>query len=1008
MRKFFVLAVAALATFAGPSNARAQAHREITGKVTVAGTGAPLQDAIVGLVGSVGGARTNEKGEFRLRAPNGDVFVQVRAIGYKRQSQRLAASSNSIDFSLEKDVLQIEGVTVTGAATTIERKNAATAVAAVNAEELARVPAPALESALQGKVVGASINMNNGAPGGGGQVQIRGAASLIGNIQPLFVVDGIIISNTVRSNRLSAATGSLNSGEENGTNRLADINPNDIENIEVLKGAAASAIYGSQATNGVVVITTKRGSSGTPRFNITQRFGTFQAQRILGSRHFANAQQVLDAVGGNSAAAEAKAAIAANCTASSCNYNDYQGELYGQTDPSYETVFSTTGGINNTRYFFSGLHREEKGVMMNTGALRQSLRGNLDQAIGNKWTVSLGSNILRSKSDRGVSNNDNALSSPIYAFGYTPAIMDLRQKDAGGRYVLNPFPSGYSGTSNPFQTADLLTNNEDVYRMMLNGRVNFAAYSGEKNNLNFTLLAGADRLSSENYVLAPQELQFQRPGSTMGGVFPGIAIQGNGTNLFKNVTASGTWNTTMLSFMNATTSGGIQLETRRTNDYNIQGRGLGPSQYNAAGAANTVVTNSRTLVQNQAFFAQEEMLMFGERLYLSGAVRGEQSSVNADRQKTYYFPRLSGSYRFLKPLSGIDEVKLRVAYGESGNQPNYGERDLTLTSYGLIGGLQAYGIPGTIGNQTVRPERLKETEYGLDAAMFKERIRLEATYYTRDITDLLVRPTLATSTGVTSTTLNGGVMSAKGYELAVTAVPVQTSNFQWSSRANWFQNKTEIVSFPANVRPFRDATAARGFGNAYGQLFYTPGHTISTIWGNVTTNGVTKTQQPVADANPRYVMSFSNDFNYKRFNVNVLVDYRHGGTLSNMTKNLFDEGGNSWDYDKASPTSGVPLGQYRYDTWAGGANTPVYLEDGSYTKVREVNVSWDLPQRLFSHVPGARSGRLSLSGRNLFIISGYNGFDPEVNNGGAYTVRFVDLAPFPPTRSFFLSVDLGW
>ncbi|MEO7964309.1 MAG: SusC/RagA family TonB-linked outer membrane protein, partial [Gemmatimonadaceae bacterium] len=997
----------ALASFAGPSSAGAQ-QREITGKVTVAGTNAPLQDAIVGLVGSVGGARTNDKGEFRLKAPNGDVFVQVRAIGYKRQSQRLASSENAISFALEKDVLQIEGVTVTGAATTVERKNAATAVSAVNSEELARVPAPALESALQGKVVGASINMNNGAPGGGGQVQIRGASSLIGNVQPLFVIDGVIISNATRSNRLSQVTGSLNAGEENGTNRLADINPNDIENIEVLKGAAASAIYGSQATNGVVVITTKRGSNGSPRFNITQRVGGYQAQRILGSRHFQNADQVLAVVGGAAAAPEAKAAIAANCTASSCNFFDYQNELYGEQKPSYETVFSTTGGINNTRYFFSGLHREENGVMKNTSALRQSLRGNLDQAIGNKWTVSLGSNILRSYSKRGISNNDNALSSPIYAFGYTPAILDLRQKDAAGRYVLNPFPSGYLNVSNPFQTADLLKNDEDVYRMIFSGRVNFDAYSSAHNNVNFTLQAGADRFSSENYIVAPQELQFQRAGTVQGGTFPGMVVQGNGTNLFNNMTLSGLWNNSNLGWASATTSGGLQLETRRGNDYNIQGRGLGPAQVIAAGAANTQVTNQRTLVQNQAFFAQEELLMFGERLYVSGAVRGERSSVNADRQQTYYFPRFSGSYRFIKPISFVNELKLRVAYGQSGNQPNYGERDLTFASYGLNNGLAGYGLPGTIGNSTVRPERLKELEYGLDAGFLNDRVRLEATYYNRDITDLLVRPTLAPSSGITTTTLNGGVMNAKGYELGLTTIPFQSKNAQWTSRANWFQNKAEIVSFPAGVKPFRDNTAARGFGNSYGQIFYSPGHSVSTIWGNGLVNGVQTTQIPLADANPHYVMSFSNDFNYKRFNVNVLVDYRHGGTLSNMTKNLYDEGGNSWDYDDKSPTAGVPLGQYRYDTWNGGRNTAVYLEDGSYTKVREVSVSWDLPQRFFGVVPGARSGRLSLSGRNLFIISGYNGFDPEVNNGGAYVVRFVDLAPFPPTRSFFLSVDLGW
>ncbi|HEX4935859.1 MAG TPA: TonB-dependent receptor plug domain-containing protein, partial [Gemmatimonadaceae bacterium] len=637
MRRFFVLAAALLATFAVPASARAQT-REVTGKVTVAGSGTPLQDAIIGTVGAAGGARSNERGEYRLRVPSGDVTVQVRAIGYKRQTLRVSASQTTADFALEKDVLQIEGVTITGAATTIERKNAATAVAAVNSEELARVPAPALESALQGKVVGANINMNNGAPGGGGQVQIRGASSLIGNTNPLFVVDGVIISNSVRSNRMAVVTGSLNAGEENGTNRLADINPNDIENIEVLKGAAASAIYGSQATNGVVVITTKRGSAAAPRVNFTQRVGTFQAQRLLGSRKFTSADQVLGIVGG----AEATAAARAACNPK-CPYFDYQKQLYGQTDPSFESVISLTGGVNNTRYFFSGLDRQESGTIQNTGARRQSLRANLDQTIGSKVTVSLGANLLRSFSQRGISNNDNALSSPIYSFGYTPAIIDLRQKDATGRYILNPFPSGAINTSNPFQTMDVMLNNEDVYRQIFSSRVNYAALSTATNNVNFSLQAGADRFSSENYIYAPQELQFQRAGTVQGGAFPGTVIQGNGTNLFSNVTASGTWNNTTFSWLNATTSVGGQFESRETNDYNIIGRGLGPAQKNASGATNTSVSNGRTLVLNQAFFAQQELLMFGEKLYLSGAVRGERSSVNADRDQVFYFPRISGS-----------------------------------------------------------------------------------------------------------------------------------------------------------------------------------------------------------------------------------------------------------------------------------------------------------------------------------------------------------------------------
>jgi len=262
-----VVPLVAFLAVPGLASAQGQATREITGKVVQAGTNTPLADATVGLLGSPAGVRTNELGQYRIRVPQEDVTLLVRAIGFKRGTTRVTTSQATADFTLERDVLQLEGVTVTGAATTIEKKNAATAVAAVNSDQLSRVAAPSLESSLQGKVVGASINMNNGAPGGGGQIQIRSAATLIGNIQPLFVVDGVVISNATRSNRLSVVTGSLNSAEENGTNRLADLNPNDIENIEILKGPAASALYGTAAANGVILITTKRGRAGAAKWN---------------------------------------------------------------------------------------------------------------------------------------------------------------------------------------------------------------------------------------------------------------------------------------------------------------------------------------------------------------------------------------------------------------------------------------------------------------------------------------------------------------------------------------------------------------------------------------------------------------------------------------------------------------------------------------------------------------------------------------------------------------------
>lgn len=1002
-RNLIAAATAALFLAVGGQSVQAQGAREVTGKVTQAG-GNPLQDASVGVIGQAIGTRTNERGEYRLRIPAGEITLQARAIGFKRTTQKLAAGQNKADFALEKDVLQLEGVTVTGVASTIEKRIAATAVASVNAQQLTAVPSASLENSLQGKVVGATISMNNGAPGGGGQIQIRGASSLIGKIDPLYVVDGVIISNAVRGNRLSVVTGSLNSAEENGTNRLADINPSDIENVEVLKGAAASAIYGSQATNGVIVITTKKGAMGQPKFNFTQRFGTFQMIRKKGSRHF-TPETIKDVIGN----ADMQAVVNANCTATMCPYYDYQQMMYGRTDLSTESLMSLSGGANNTRYFVSAQDRKDAGTAINTGAHRQSVRANLDQAIGGRISLNVGSTVMHSFSQRGISNNDNALSSPIYNFGYTPAIANLNKLDASGKFPINPFPYGWTGSSNPFQTFNLMKNDEDVYRMLVSGRVNYSAWSNEHNNINLSVAGGADRFSSENYIVAPVELQFQRFGTTQGGIYPGTVIQGDGTSLQTNATIGGTWAFTG-SGWNSTFQSGIQVEERRGNDFNIVGRGLGPQQMDAAGAANTSVTHSQSAVRNQAYYLQEEMQLLNEKLYLSAAVRGERSSVNGDREKIYTFPRYAASYRWANPLIPFtDEIKFRANYGQSGNQPNYGDRDVTLASYGLIGGLSGYGVPGSVGNPGIAPERLKENEYGIDASFLKERVRVEATYFKRNIVNLLVRPVLAASTGISQTVVNGGEMESKGYEIGTTFSVIQKSGMSWLSRVNWTQNSARITKFPPGVLPFTIG-AAGGFGNAYGRLRFQPGFPASQIYGNYTDpNTKTVTPNfPIADANPTYLLTFGNEFTYKRLSANILVDYRRGGSLSNMTLNLFDEGYNTWDYDKASPTSGKKLGAYRYDSWAGGGNTLQYIMRGDFAKVREINLGYDLSQHWVSKIPGARTARVSVAGRNLWIISGYNGFDPEVNNGGNQVARFVDLAPFPPSRNVAFSIDLGF
>jgi hypothetical protein len=242
-------------------------------------------------------------------------------------------------------------------------------------------------------------------------------------------------------------------------------------------------------------------------------------------------------------------------------------------------------------------------------------------------------------------------------------------------------------------------------------------------------------------------------------------------------------------------------------------------------------------------------------------------------------------------------------------------------------------------------------------------------------------------------------------------LPISTRDFTWTSRVTYSSNNAMLDSLATGVAPFAPGGAQRGFGTAYGRLFYTPGYNLSTIWGNrQNADGSVTRTTPVGDANPQFLMSFPNDFRWRRWTAGFLLDWRKGGDVSNMTLNQFDSFGVTWDYDAPSPTPGKKLGLYRYDLWNGGSNTPAYIQSGTYLKLREARLSYDVPSSVFNRFGAGRisSLRITGAGRNLFIKTKYNGYDPEVNNGGNFPVRFVDLAPWPPVRSFYLTFDVGF
>jgi TonB-linked SusC/RagA family outer membrane protein len=987
-------------------------------------------------------------GSYRLRVPAEAVSILVRVIGYKRQTALIPAGTTTHDFALDKDALLLEGVTVTGQATTVDKRNASTAIASVSAGEITSAPAKTVDEQLAGKISGVAIMENSGVPGGGVQMQIRGATSILGSGDPLFVVDGVIVSDASIPSGLTAidrSGGSTTSTQDQMVNRMADINPNDIESIEVLKSAAASAIYGSRATNGVVVITTKKGKSGATRFNITQRLGSQNMAKNLSSRHFGCfavsptcsvnvAEQPWD--GG---APQADSIGLANCTATGCKWYDWQKQLYNVTDPAYETVLSASGGSGATRFYFGLNDKQSKGVEQNTGARRTSARLNIDQTIGDKLTISGGVDVTHNFIQDGIGGNDNTGISATYAFGYAPAIYDLTQKLASGRYV-PMYENGYgSGAANPFEVYNAIVNNEETWRQTGNLRIGYALLATPHNALQLTYLGGVDRFQQQGTIYSPGWLQFEPSDGLLG-----TSEVTNANSLFFNqgVNAVHTWTPGLRWFNSAQTSVGLSNETQSLQTYLINSQGLLPTRQIVA--PTSTVNNFSELINNfqdQALYANEQILMLDEKLSIAAGVREDRSSANGDRSKYFAYPKFSASYRFERPLSNwtskIDEVKFRAAVGQSGNRPPYGVRDLTVASGSSIGGVGSLVANGALGNAGIKPETMNEMEFGVDASFWNQRVGIEATHYERVIKDLLLSYPLPPSSGLSTQTINGGQISTRGFEGSITLALITKRDLEWTFKATFQANVQNVDKLP--VPSF--AAPGGSFGVSYGRNRIVQGARPTLIWGNANLSCITSAtvtmgadgkpchylpiggksaylaQFPgasvvtrdtiLADANPRQTTQFNNTIRWKSWTFTALLDWRNGGYTSDMTQNLWDEGGNARDYNAPSPVAGMPLGAWRYASFAGG-DIRTYISDGTMLKLREITITYAAPKS-WASLAKAREMRFSLQGRNLAMLSKYWSYDPEFNNFGSQNYnRFIDLGPYPSTRQFFFSVDLGY
>lgn len=976
MAKRISLVSLSLFLFSGAGEAWAQ-QRSIGGRVTSALTGEALAGATVAVVGTAIVAVTTADGSFSLAAPPTDVALVVRLIGYKRRQVAVTPGQSQVDVALQEDIFNLEAIVVTGQATAVEKRNLANAVSTVEPAQLVRVPTPTLETALQGKIPGALIQQNSGAPGGGVQINLRGVSTINGSVDPIIVVDGLIISNVAILNGMNgvsaAGAGGNPSPQDNPVNRIADLNPADIERVEILKGASAAAIYGAQASNGVIIITTRRGTRGAPRFQITQRVGTFDLAHKIGSRTFRDSAEAVATFGPSAAPF---------CSASSCPAFDNEELLYGRNDLSSETIASVSGGTELTRYFVSGLVKHDAGIAENTGYEKQSVRANLDQRLSPRFELGVNLNVIHSTSNRAISNNDNTGTSPYLVFPFTPNFVDLSPTGP----LISDYPDNPFERSNPLQTFAFLRNEEDVWRGLGTATVEFDAVATDEHRLRILGTGGLDFFNQRNDILSPPDLEFEPQDGQ-----PGTIVLGKAENVNLNLAGHITHTYTPASGKYiATTSAGFQFRDRNLNQTSILGRGFLSGQGNVDQASSQSPAQDIQHARGLGLYAQEEVLLLDQRLLLTFGVRADRSSTNGDPDKYFYYPKGAASYRFL--LEGGDEIKLRAALGQTGNEPLFGVK-FTPDSSGIIGGRFGTFVGTRAGDPGIKPERQMEFEAGVDATLLQGRVIVNLTAYQKTITDLLLERQLAPSTGQLTEVFNGGELRNRGFEAAVGYSLLQSANLSWLVRVTFFKNTSKVIDLP--VPAFR----VGGFGTALGVFTIEEGKSATQIIG--TDSLGTPGGLVVGDATPDFQMAFSSDVEYGPWTLGFLFDWKKGGDVINLTELLFDAGANSDDF--------VSAGDARFQAWIAG-QTSVYVQDASYLKLRELTLSYQLPASVAASLLGAGSAvRLSLSGRNLLRFTPFRGIDPEVSNFGNQAVaRNIDVAPFPPSRSYFFSVDVSF
>ncbi len=964
-------------------------------RVRITGTvkdsqGEPLPGVNVYVKEGGAGTITGNEGSFSIMARAGHTLV-FSFVGYT-QKEHLVTQETSLAVTLNEKQQEIEELVVIGYG---EQSKAlvSSAVGVIDNAALTEAPTSNLSEALQGRATGVRVMQNSGTPGAGISVRIRGVSSINAGAEPLYVIDGVPL--------ITDDFGQIGfSGQ--GINSISDINPADIQSISILKDASATAIYGARASNGVVLITTKKGKLNQNQIDFSSRFGY---QQVINKLDMLNAEEFMRYKNEASINDGGVALYSEDEIASNTIDTDWLDKIF-RTAPLQDYNLSVSGGANKTRYYISGNYFDQQGIVLGTDYSKLSGRVNIDQEVTG-W-LDVGATFGVSRSENSRKEGDQSLNGPVPNAISMPPILPVKNED--GTFNDN------GPLANPVSIATLHTNK--AYNARTLG--NFYGTANLTDNLTFQSKYGYDMLSFREHTYDPVTTR-------QGAKYNGLGLEST-TEAIRTV-----WSNTLnydLRFDQHKINllAGAEFEKNSRRSTYMRGQDFPSPELEYIVSAASIILAEATAADSRlnSFFGRSNYNLDNTYL-LTLNLRADGSSNFGENNKYGFFPSGDFAWRISQeeffPAIFINDLKLRTSYGLTGND------GIPAFSYmPLFGSGRDYeNQPGIaisqIPNQDLRWETTAQTNVGINIGMWNSRFELVTDLYYKKTTDLLLNRPIPPSSGFSSVTENIGEMINKGLEIGINA-DLLTGPLQWTVISNTTFNRNKVTKLYGN-QPLDNI--GRG-GNRVEEdepisIFYgwkslgVDPTTGDLVFHDKDGNGVIdeNDRMKIGDPHPIFAGGFENILNYRGIRLSFFFQYSYGNDVFNGTRRYIEvmKGVDNQTaavlrrWQEPGDITDVPRAT-NADPNANDRMSSRFVEDGSYLKLKNLRLSYNLPGTLLERV-NIRRLEVYLIGQNLFTITKYSGMDPEVNYAGQDILRMgTDFFTYPQAKSFSIGLNLGF